>query len=77
MKRGSNVGARSFGNNAGYDGSVTMQFRGQEKKQKNPGALGENPNEDHTDEYIVNLQQQIHFMELELKILREKVLEDV
>lgn len=31
---------------------------------------------DATDDYIVNLQQQIHFMELELKILREKVLED-
>ena len=31
---------------------------------------------DETDEYIVNLQQQIHFMELELKILREKVIED-
>ena len=53
-----------------------MHFRGQEKRQKNPGALGDNPNEDGTDEYIVNLQQQIHFMELELKILREKVLED-
>lgn len=36
-----------------------------------------NPNEgDSKDEYIVNLQQQIHFMELELKILKEKVLED-
>ena len=31
---------------------------------------------DEKDEYIVNLQQQIHFMELELKILKEKVLED-
>lgn len=28
------------------------------------------------DEYISNLQQQIHFMELELKILKEKVVED-
>ena len=28
------------------------------------------------DEYIGNPQQQIHFMELELKILREKVTED-
>ena len=35
-----------------------------------------NPNEDAKDDYIVNLQQQIHFMELELKILKEKVLED-
>lgn len=31
---------------------------------------------DPADDYIVNLQQQIHFMELELKILKEKVLED-
>ena len=31
---------------------------------------------DVQDEYITNLQQQIHFMELELKILREKVSED-
>lgn len=28
------------------------------------------------DEYISNLQQQMHFMELELKILKEKVVED-
>ena len=53
-----------------------MNFRGQEKKQLTPGQLGANPNMDETDEYIVNLQQQIHFMELELKILREKVIED-
>ena len=53
-----------------------MNFRGQEKKQLTPGQLGQNPNVDATDDYIVNLQQQIHFMELELKILREKVIED-
>ena len=53
-----------------------MNFRGQEKKQQTPGQLGNNPNIDATDDYIVNLQQQIHFMELELKILREKVIED-
>ena len=53
-----------------------MNFRGQEKKQQNPGWLGANPNVDPMDDYIVNLQQQIHFMELELKILREKVIED-
>jgi hypothetical protein len=28
------------------------------------------------DEYIGNLQQQVHFMELELKILKEKVVDD-
>lgn len=36
----------------------------------NPNAMGE------TDEYILNLQQQVHFMELEMKILKEKVMED-
>ena len=76
MKRGSNFGGRSFGNSAGYESAVTMNFRGQEKKQLTPGQLGQNPNIDATDDYIVNLQQQIHFMELELKILREKVIED-
>jgi hypothetical protein len=75
LKRGT-AGARSFGNGANYESSVTMNFRGQDKKQQTPGQLGSNPNVDPTDEYIVNLQQQIHFMELELKILREKVIED-
>ena len=28
------------------------------------------------DDYIQNLQQQIHFMELEMKILKEKVVDD-
>jgi len=35
-----------------------------------------NPNLPVEDEYIGNLQQQIHFMELELKILKEKVVDD-
>ena len=77
MKKGANFGgSRSFGNGAGYESAVMMNFRGQDKKQQTPGQLGQNPNMDQTDEYIVNLQQQIHFMELELKILREKVTED-
>lgn len=78
LKRGANFGggARSFGDSTGYSSTVTMNFRGQEKKQQTPGQLGNNPNIDPQDEYIVNLQQQIHFMELELKILKEKVLED-
>ena len=77
MKRGANFGGgRSFGSNAGYDSTPMMNFRGQDKRQQNPGQLGMNPNEDAKDDYIVNLQQQIHFMELELKILKEKVLED-
>ena len=53
-----------------------MNFRGQEKKRPEPAVLGINPNLSVEDEYITNLQQQIHFMELELKILREKVTED-
>ena len=77
MKRGANFGgSRAYGSSAGYDSTPTMNFRGQEKRQQQPGQLGSNPNVDATDEYIVNLQQQIHFMELELKILREKVIED-
>ena len=51
-----------------------MNFRGQDKS-RDP-ALGPNPNQSVEDEYIGNLQQQIHFMELELKILKEKVVED-
>lgn len=38
--------------------------------------LGVNPNKNIEDEYIHNLQQQMHFMELEIKLLKEKVIED-
>ena len=56
MKRGGNFGgARSFGNSAGYESAAMMNFRGQDKKQQTPGQLGNNPNVDQTDEYIVNL----------------------
>lgn len=51
-----------------------MNFHGQDKASK--ASLGANPNGNVDDEYISNLQQQIHFMELELKILKEKVVED-
>ena len=51
-----------------------MNFRGQDKAYD--PKLGANPNMSTEDEYITNLQQQIHFMELELKILKEKVIED-
>lgn len=51
-----------------------MNFRGQDKS-RDP-ILGLNPNLPVEDEYISNLQQQIHFMELELKILKEKVVDD-
>lgn len=63
-----------------------MNFRGQDRGQfrsMTGGAhdkqmpLGANPNQmGETDEYILNLQQQVHFMELEMKILKEKVMED-
>lgn len=39
-------------------------------------TLGGNPNHSVEDEYISNLQQQVHFMDLELKILKEKVVDD-
>lgn len=39
-------------------------------------VLGMNPNKNIEDEYIHNLQQQMHFMEMELKLLKEKVIED-
>ena len=52
-----------------------MQFRGQDKEYSQ--KMGRNPNHDaNEDEYITNLQQQIHFMELETKILKEKVFAD-
>ena len=52
-----------------------MNFRGQDKTMQ--PSLGQNPNDpEDNDEYIVNLQQQIHFMELEMRILKEKVMED-
>lgn len=52
-----------------------MNFRGQDKSLGK--SLGPNPNDpEDNDDYIVNLQQQIHFMELEMRILKEKVMED-
>lgn len=57
-----------------YQSTVQMQFRGQDKPLES--KLGANPNQNFEDDYILNLQQQIHFMELELKILKEKVIED-
>jgi chromosome segregation ATPase len=39
-------------------------------------VLGMNPNKNIEDEYIHNLQQQMHFMELEIKLLKDKVIED-
>lgn len=39
-------------------------------------VIGLNPNKNIEDEYIHNLQQQMHFMELEIKLLKEKVIEE-
>ena len=61
-------------NNPNYKSTNTVQFRGQDKTREQ--TLGGNPNVSIEDEYIGNLQQQVHFMELELKILKEKVVED-
>lgn len=60
--------------NSNYKSTNTVQFRGQDKGKDL--ALGNNPNVNIEDEYIGNLQQQVHFMELELKILKEKVVDD-
>ena len=60
-------------NNPNYK-STNVQFRGQDKVMNQ--ALGQNPNQSIEDEFIGNLQQQVHFMDLELKILKEKVVED-
>jgi hypothetical protein len=54
--------------------STHVTFRGQDKEVAN--SLGGNPNMNVEEEYIANLQQQVHFMDLELKILKEKVTEE-
>lgn len=54
--------------------SNPIMLRGQDKKMH--PYLGQNPNTNIEDEYIHNLQQQMHFMDLELRILKEKVVED-
>ena len=51
-----------------------ITLRGQDKKML--PILGANPNKSIEDEYIHNLQQQMHFMEMELKLLKEKVIEE-
>jgi len=61
-------------NDAGYKSTNTVAFRGQDKGALQ--SLGNNPNGSVEDEYIGNLQQQVHFMDLELKILKEKVVDD-
>ena len=64
----------TYGNSSTYQSSVKMNLYGQEKRSGHP--MGSNPNDNTDHEYIVNLQQQLHFMDLEAKILKEKVKED-
>ena len=61
-------------NDPKYKSTNTMKFRGQEKPAMT--SLGNNPNMAPDEDYLQILQQQVHFMELELKILKEKVIED-
>ena len=69
------LGGSQIFNNPNYKSTNTVQFRGQDRNRD--AALGSNPNQmGIEDEYIGNLQQQVHFMELELKILKEKVVDD-
>lgn len=73
MSRASGAAPRVF-NDPKYKSTNTMKFRGQEKPSL--GSLGANPNVGAEEDYIQILQQQVHFMELELRILKEKVIED-
>jgi len=38
----------------------------------NDNGIGYNPNEEIENEYIENLLKQVHFMNLEIKLLKEK-----
>ena len=62
-----------LGATKGYK-STMVEFRGQDKIPED--SLGLNPNLNVSDNYIANLQEQAHFMNLELNILKEKVVED-
>jgi hypothetical protein len=44
------------------------------KENNSLGSLGLNPNLNIEDEYIENLLKQIHFMNMEIKLLKEKQL---
>lgn len=65
---------QSLGGNPTTTPSNPIILWGQDKKMQ--PYLGANPNKDIEDEYIQNLQQQMHFLDLELKILKDKVAED-
>ena len=42
------------------------------KENNSLGSLGMNPNINIEDEYIENLLKQVHFMNMEIKLLKEK-----
>lgn len=54
-KGGLGLGILGNSGKSGYQSTVKMQFRGQDKEHK--PALGDNPNQNFEDEYILNLQQ--------------------
>jgi hypothetical protein len=68
------VSGKALGGKPTKTSTHPITLRGQDKKMQ--PILGVNPNKDIEDEYIHNLQQQMHFMEMELKLLKEKVIED-
>ena len=50
-----------------------IELDGVHMKENNPiASLGLNPNLNIEDEYIENLLKQIHFMNMEIKLLKEK-----
>ena len=52
----------------------TVEVDGIHVKENNSlGSLGLNPNLNIEDEYIENLLKQIHFMNMEIKLLKEKL----
>ena len=68
------VSGKALGGKPTKTSTHPITLRGQDKKMQ--PVLGMNPNKNIEDEYIHNLQQQMHFMEMELKLLKEKVIED-
>ena len=68
------VAGKALGGRPTKTATHPITLRGQDKKMQ--PVIGVNPNKNIEDEYIHNLQQQMHFMELEIKLLKEKVIED-
>jgi hypothetical protein len=68
------VAGKALGGRPTKTSTHPITLRGQDKKMQ--PVIGMNPNNNIEDEYIHNLQQQMHFMELEIKLLKDKVIED-